>query len=260
MDVSGLIAIHERAGARLAPTGPRRLLTYGDVPAEYRAALEGCALFDETERCELEVTGADAVGFLHRILANDVRGLAPGSGNRNLLLGPKGKVLHDFDLLPGPEGGYRLSTEPGAATDLAAKLDTYIFAEQVTLRERGASSAPLEVVGPRAAQVLERALGTAPPAEPYRPLDTARDGNALRLVALPVAGSPGWRVDAGPAGAAAMWKALRAAGATPAGRVARDSLRVEAGRAQWGVDIDENVYPQEARLEDGFSLVVFPVR
>jgi len=38
------------------------------------------------------------------------------------------------------------------------------------------------------------------------------------------------------------------------GRIAWDSLRAEAGVAQPGEDIDENVYPQEARLEHAFSL------
>ena len=34
----------------------------------------------------------------------------------------------------------------------------------------------------------------------------------------------------------------------------RDILRVESCTALWGVDVDENVYPQEARLEEAFSL------
>ncbi|MEZ5976475.1 MAG: glycine cleavage T C-terminal barrel domain-containing protein [Planctomycetota bacterium] len=33
-----------------------------------------------------------------------------------------------------------------------------------------------------------------------------------------------------------------------------DSLRAESVTAQWGVDLDDSVYPQEARLDDAFSL------
>ena len=62
------------------------------------------------------------------------------------------------------------------------------------------------------------------------------------------------RLDAGPEHAEALWRALIAAGAQPAGLVVHDSLRVEAGMAEHGVDVDENVYPQEARLEPAFSL------
>jgi len=65
---------------------------------------------------------------------------------------------------------------------------------------------------------------------------------------------PAWRLDAGPKGAAILWEALVDAGARPAGRVVWDSLRAEVGVAQPGEDIDENIYPQEARLENAFSL------
>jgi folate-binding protein YgfZ len=64
----------------------------------------------------------------------------------------------------------------------------------------------------------------------------------------------GWRLDAGPARADELWTALLAAGATPLGRIAYDSVRVEQCTAEPGVDVDENVYPQEARLERAFSL------
>jgi len=87
--------------------------------------------------------------------------------------------------------------------------------------------------------------------------DWARGANAARamtVVRLPVAGSPGFRLDAGAEHAAELWHSLREAGATPAGVVARDILRIEAGRALFGADIDDTIYPQEARLEDAFSL------
>ena len=51
-----------------------------------------------------------------------------------------------------------------------------------------------------------------------------------------------------------MWEALCSAGATPIGSEAAESLRLENGAAVWGVDVDEQVYPQEAHWEDAFSL------
>jgi folate-binding protein YgfZ len=40
-----------------------------------------------------------------------------------------------------------------------------------------------------------------------------------------------------------------AAGATPAGLEAWDIARVEAGRPEWGVDMDDNTIPQEANFD-----------
>ena len=228
-------------------------LTFGDVPGEYAAARDACVLLDATDRGSLRVRGKDARDFLHRILANDVRGLAPGSGNANLLLSPKGKVLHAFDLVV-EEDLVRLSTPPGDEAALARGIDQYLFSEDVVLEPAGDESAPLELVGPAAARVVAALFGEEPPAEPHRPRRVAWSGGEVSVQALPVAGRPGLRLDGGPRLAPALWSALAEAGARPSGIVVRDSLRVEAGAALFGVDVDEHVYPQEARLEGAFSL------
>src|SRR5213076_3325322 len=46
-----------------------------------------------------------------------------------------------------------------------------------------------------------------------------------------------------------LWARAVAAGATPAGLEAWDIARVEAGRPEWGIDIDDNTIPQEANLD-----------
>ncbi|TAM00672.1 MAG: glycine cleavage system protein T, partial [Rhodanobacter sp.] len=48
--------------------------------------------------------------------------------------------------------------------------------------------------------------------------------------------------------AVALWETLRAAGVTPAGLGARDTLRLEAGMNLYGQDMDEGVTPWEANL------------
>ena len=73
MNRSPLLELHRAAGARLTHGDPAELLTYGDVPAEYRAANDACAVFDAADRGRVVARGADAPGFLHRLLANDVR-------------------------------------------------------------------------------------------------------------------------------------------------------------------------------------------
>jgi folate-binding protein YgfZ len=47
-----------------------------------------------------------------------------------------------------------------------------------------------------------------------------------------------------------VWRDAVAAGAVPAGLAAWEIARVEAGRPEWGVDIDENTIPQEANLDE----------
>ncbi|MBM3989719.1 MAG: aminomethyl transferase family protein [Planctomycetes bacterium] len=248
-----LLPRHRRVGAELSGGSSPIVLCFGEVPDEYRAAREGAALFDRTRREALALSGPDAAGFLHRLLANAVRTLAVGQGNRNLLLSSKGKVLFDLDLAVGPES-IHLSLPPNSAAALAKALDTYHFSEKLVVRDVSDAHAPLELCGPRAADIVARVAAIEPPRELHAHVD-ARFGDApLRVTALCVAGSPGWRLDAGPASAEQLWDTLVEQGATPAGRIAHDCLRVEAGAAEYGLDVDDSIYPQEARLERAFSL------
>ncbi|MEZ6019819.1 MAG: hypothetical protein R3F17_06860 [Planctomycetota bacterium] len=102
-------------------------------------------------------------------------------------------------------------------------------------------------MGPGTVQVL---AGTAP----GQCLSFERAGHPVLAYGRPVAGSPGVRLRIARAGLAAVWQDLRTGGCRPAGLVVFDSLRAESVTAQWGVDLDDSVYPQEARLDDAFSL------
>ena len=253
MNQNLLYAQHEAAGAALLPPDSASpLLTYGDVPGEYAAARGTCALFDETDRGRVDVLGPDGADFLQRLLANVVTALEPGQGNRNLLLTGKGKVRFDFDLAR-TEAGFQLSTPPGQAADLSAALDMYLFAEDAQLVNATDSHAPLLVVGPEAEAAIIGALGSTP-REEHAAIEVELEGRPVRITRLAPFGPPSFRVDGGPELAPQLWERLSAAGARPAGRVVSDSLRVEDCRALPGADVDENVYPQEARLEEAFDL------
>lgn len=235
------------AGARLAGD---RVITYGDVPAEYQAALDAAVLFDVATRGAIEVRGSDAGAFLHRLTANAVKGVAVGCGNANLLLTGKGKVQCTFELSRVGDDVFRLSTPPGESEALRAALDMYHFTEDVALTDVTDAHAPLEVAGPKAVAIVEGLLGTALPAEDH----VTVEANGLRAIRLTVAGLPGARVESAPEQVITLWQRLVDAGARPAGLVVHDSLRAESGTAAWGRDLDDTVYPQEARLEPAFSL------
>ena len=254
MKRSPLLDFHLAAGARLAarPEAPEHAapLFFGDVPAEYRAGREGAALLDASDRGRVRVSGPDAAEFLHRLLANHVLPLATGGGNLNLLLSPKGKVLFDFTLARDAQG-FELSTPPGRAAALAAALERYHFSEKLGIDDTSAGHAPLECLGPTARACIARLAGAPIELPAHHWKAVAWGGSTLVVHSL---ARDAWRLDAGPQRARDLWEALRAAGATPAGLVARDSLRVEAGQALSGVDVDENVYPQEAGLDEAFAL------
>jgi len=261
MHTSPLRELHGHAGALLAPAGaPLVTVTYGDVPAEYEAARSGALLFDVSERGLVRLTGDDTEGFLHRILANRVKGLAVGTGNPNLLLTGKGKVIHTFDLVRMSETTFEASTPPGAAARLVQSLELYLFNEDTTLTDATDSHAPLELVGPAAPACVERVLGPNSLPLPdgaggHRWTDCpATELGRVCVTSLSVAGELGLRLEPEPKNCAALWRALTSAGAQPGGLVVWDSLRAEHVVGAFGRDVTEDVYPQEARLEAAFAL------
>jgi folate-binding protein YgfZ len=183
-----------------------------------------------------------------------VRSLEVDQGSRNLLLTPKGRVLEEFELLRTGEHSFQLSTHPARAPILAEALDRFLFADQVELRDASEEHSPIDLCGPGAQSLLAGLFGEEPDPSPRRTGLHTFEGNALRVTSLPVLGTPGWRLDAGPRGVAALWRALVAAGARPIGHVAAERVRIEEGEATFGADVNEETYPQEARWENAFSL------
>lgn len=263
MQHSPLRESHESAGARLRPLeAGGEVVTFGDVPQEYAAgATDGALLLDVTTRGLLSITGSDATDFLHRILANDIKGLETGHGNRNLLLTGKGKIVHFFDLCRVGDG-YLLSTPPGQAEPLRDALDNYMFAEDLTLSDATEAHAPLELVGPKAADVIESVFPDFDPEAseahtfqfvPFH-WDESEEAAMTKITPMKVAGRDGFRIETEPDHVLSLWQTLQEYGATPGGLVAFDSLRAESVEGVFGRDITDNVYPQEARLDDAFSL------
>ena len=265
MNASPLLSTHAHAGARLAVAPGREaptevLLTYGDVPAEYKAATQGALVFDQGDRGLVEIRGADAVDFLHRVTANRIKGLVRGEGNQGLLLTSKGKIVEEYDLAVTLHG-FRLSTPPERAAKLIAALDMFLFGEDVQLIDRTADYAPLVVIGPKASAVLGELLGLEPEfleamKERYwMAAELPQLGSEpLYITRVTVAGRSGWRLEAHPDHAPSLWQALVGEGATPGGLAIFDILRAEACVPLFGVDVDDSIYPQEARYEAAFSL------
>lgn len=239
--------------ARPEAPGLETAARFGEPSDELAALRAGAALLDLSDAGLVRVLGDEAGAFLERLLANHVRALAPGAANESLLLTPAGGVRAGFALLCETPGRYALRTPPGCAAALAAALETYRFRETLAIEDASASSAPLALAGPGAADAARRALGEEPPT-PGR--WSSVDGGRVVLwrAAAGTPGGPALWLDAGADGVARLWDALTAAGARPVGLAAREVARLEAGVPLLGADVDEDVYPQEAGLAHAFAL------
>lgn len=116
------------------------------------------ALLDH--RGVLEVSGADARGFLDRIVTCDVDPVAPGRAGFGALLSPQGKILADFILFAAPDGeGFLLDVPASALPDLAKRLTLYRLRAKIAIADR---SGDLAVVVGWGEEAPSGALVSAP--------------------------------------------------------------------------------------------------
>ena len=89
------------------------------------------------DRGVVEVAGQDARKFLNGLLTSDVDKLEPAHAVFAALLTPQGKIIVDFILVEGAEGGtFFLDCPRALASALKQRLDFYKLRAQVTIEDR----------------------------------------------------------------------------------------------------------------------------
>jgi len=108
---------------------------YAHPIEEYITLREGCGAVDITGFEYISVSGKDAGTLLQGLLSNHVKALEPGESSPGWLLDSNGKIsawlhVHRYD-----EDEFVLQCMPGTAKSLKETLNTYIFMEDVRLKE-----------------------------------------------------------------------------------------------------------------------------
>ena len=249
-----LTPLHDRhlaAGARMVDfAGWDMPVNYGSQIEEHHAVRRDAGMFDVSHMLALDLSGAGAMPFLRRLLANDVLKLqTSGKALYSCMLNDSGGVIDDLIVYFISASEYRLVVNAGTADKDVAWMRQQIAAggDNVTLESRR-DLAMIAVQGPNAIDRASRAV---------LELNTARGlpapFNAVRLGDLFIArtgytGEDGLEITVPAHRAADMWDALVAAGVKPCGLGARDTLRLEAGMNLYGQDMTEEVSPLDAGL------------
>ena len=224
-------------------------LDYGDAAAEYGAVRRRAGLIDRGDRGLIEATGRDRASFLHALLSNEIKALAPGQGCAATLLDIHGKVQATL-LVWVLDDRIVLVTPPGMAAAVYEQLDKYLFAEKVGLEDVGGAHGLLLVAGPATPGLVRELAGAAPAEAPWSSVAATLDGVHVRLVrgAAETGEAEVWIMT--PADATTrVWDAVVAAGARPVGQSALETLRIEAGTPRFGRDIDPGVLLPEIPFE-----------
>jgi folate-binding protein YgfZ len=229
------------------------VLSYAGVTTEYEALHRHAVVFDRSHRGRLRFSGAKAAETMTGLVTNDVLSLTPGQGQYAAALTPKGKIITDVRIFRD-EDSLLVDAPPRASDGWLATVRKYVNPrltpyEDVspTLRDLGVFGVSARLVVAEMTGVSSTVLGVLPP---YSHIAVMIDGARTLVARVPDLELEGFELFAAREAYDALWQRALAARATPGGLEAWEIARVEAGRPEWGVDIDESTLPQEANLEE----------
>jgi tRNA-modifying protein YgfZ len=211
----------------------------------------GAAIGAVAPRRQIAVAGKDHATYLHGLLTNDIQGLTPGTGCYAAWLTPQGRMLTDMHVLES--GAMILLDLPAATVDATlARLEQFVFTEDVRLESLAETLTGVWVHGPRAAETIARALQSPPLASwsQYQHATLQFGEDAVSIARIDQIGVPGYCIYVARPREAALLAALESAGAVVVLPAALDVVRIEAGYPVFGIDMTDDTIPLEAGIED----------
>src|SRR5438552_3059610 len=229
-------------GAKMVPFGGWEMpLAYPPgTLAEHRACRREAVAFDVSHLGTVRVAGSDASAVLNETLSNDLGRIHPGRAQyTHLLDDTDGSVLDDLIVWWVTEGTFDVMPN---ASNTARVLDGVGGADTTAMR------AVVAVQGPEARARLATVSPEAAAVEHFGVTRFSWRGAECTAAGTGYTGEDGVEC-AVPAGTAAdLWQAVLAAGVTPAGLGARDTLRLEAGFPLHGHELGPGITPLQAGL------------
>jgi aminomethyltransferase len=272
--------VHRRVGANMTEhDGWSVPESYGDVLLEYAAVRErGCGVIDLSSRGRILVSGTEAVQFLNGLITNDMKTLAVNSWMPAAFPNVQGRLIASVRVMRLMDEGtdknvspvFLIDTEAATHERVFKTIERFTLAGDFRVKDMTGETAMLSVQGKKAIDVVRRVLGDVASGVAANQLtkiayDSAgsTDGvpatspgvgsNQVTVVRASHTGADGFDIVVSADQAGSLWDALQSAGARPVGFAALETLRIEAGVARYGVDMDETNIVTEAALDDAVS-------
>jgi aminomethyltransferase len=241
---------HRALGAKMVDFGGWDMpISYGSQIEEHHAVRRDAGMFDVSHMTILDLHGENVRSFLRTLVANSVDKLkVPGKALYACMLDGNGGVIDDLIVYYLAEDFFRVVVNAATRDKDLAWISAQAAPFGVSISERR-DLAIVAVQGPNAREKVLGLLGADAAATAGKlGKFVAAEVDGLFVARTGYTGEDGFEVMVPEARAVEFWNALLAAGVKPAGLGARDTLRLEAGMALYGQDMDESVSPFEAGL------------
>ncbi len=221
---------------------------YQGLMEEHHAVRRAAGLFDVSHMTIVDIQGPGAAAFLRRLVANNVDKLTtPGKALYTCMLNQQGGILDDLIVYHFSSDDFRIVVNAATRDQDMAWINQQAASFDVNITERP-ELALLALQGPQAeAQLCQQLNHHADAIGSLKPFNALRD-NDTTIARTGYTGEDGFEIMLPADAAVNLWEALIAAGVTPCGLGARDTLRLEAGMCLYGQDMDTSVSPLETGL------------
>ena len=221
------------------------------APSDYTAAITTAALFDTSTAGKLELTGPDAPMFLGNLCTNDVKNLPLGGGCEAYFCDSRAKVqfaawIYHIQLGDGRHAMW-VETTPGRNEELVKYLDRYLISEQVEIADVTGRFAQFHLAGPKAPEILCKALGESiPPLPEFAHMQRTFGASATCSIRRrDQLGFTGFDIVCLTERAEGVRGLLCASGAEFGTPETFETLRIEAGTPLFGLDVDNTRFVME---------------
>ena len=229
------------------------VLSYGGVNAEYQALRAGAIVVDRSHRGRMRFLGDKAGEALTGLVTNDVLGMQSGHGQYAAALSAKGRVVADLRIFALP-GSYLVDGPARAWAGWMGMVKKYVNPRVSGYRDDSHAVRDIGVFGPNARRIVAGVtavdvdvLGAL---SPFAHVSGAIDDVPVIVSRAADIGGEGYDLFVPFEIFDGVWTRTVDAGGIPAGLAVWEIARVETGRPEWGVDIDESTLPQEANFDE----------
>ncbi len=144
--------------------------TFGELESEYAAIRKGALLVDWPQRGTIEVTGADRIEFLNRMVTQGIKDLQSHHTARAFWLNRKGRIDADLRLIE-LGGRMLIDLDIHAAKATVDGLGGFVFSEDIQLTDRTDALHRMALHGPTGPALLREVsvLASGPSLGDLRP-------------------------------------------------------------------------------------------
>lgn len=225
-----------------------------EILSEYGAIRKGGAgLIDQSSRGRITVSGSETVMFLNGLITNDMKTLAENRWMPAAFPTVQGRLIGAVRVVRTGDS-FLIDTDAESHEAILKTVSRFTLAGDFKVTDLTDSTSLLTLQGKSAVEIAEKVFETSLANLP-------RDGvvelewkdTLVTIIRATHTGEDGFDLMIDVARASEVREALISAGAQTVSEDTLDTLRVEAGIARYGRDMDESNVVVETNLDDAIS-------